>query len=173
VVNQERFEFHEPLLKPYVRLWKLVGTGICIAVLVVTMIVLGFRGRGKRAPIPTVIAQREFAAPFLWTLLVSSIAGICLIPRFRDSYTDRSISIDGHILRIRTRGEIEAINLRLAKKASFRIMPLFHHVFKNQFHRIGHLHLLHKGRDYDFYFPVRNHSVANDLFLISGENVNA
>jgi hypothetical protein len=150
---------------PYVRLAKIIGTGLCIMVFTVTLIFLGYRGRKKDfATIPeTIKAQSEYAVPYLVVVFGASIAGVVLMMRLQDVHHNQKIEINRHMLKITVGGDMKAINLKQADTVSFLIMPLFHKLFNDRFHRIGRLLVVSKGHQYLFYFPVRNDGIAHVL----------
>ena len=161
--KKDKLFLHETLLRPYVRLAKLVGIGLCVTILVITFIVLGYRGRNKGpAPVPNVIVESQYGIPILFTLFVGSVTGIIFFARLKET-RNRTIRIEGHILKFEENNEMISINLRQAKDASFRIMPMFQIIFKHQFHRLGHLSFSSKGNRYSFYFPIKNDSIAFEL----------
>jgi hypothetical protein len=85
------------------------------------------------------------------------------LPHLKDIHDDQPILINGQTLRIKMMENEETINLRQADDVAFSVMPLFHKLFNNRFHRIGLLVVFTKKQKYVFYFPPRNDRVAEEL----------
>jgi hypothetical protein len=154
----------EFLLSPCIRLGRVLSTAILTALFVITMILFGYRGRNAAtAPIPNLIQQSAYALPILCFLFVGSIIGILYLYRLNDQHERHRISITDNHVKLRINDHVTIIALKRATAVSFKVMPHFHKLFSNAYHRVGRLSMLYQGRHYTFSFPIRNDHIASQL----------
>lgn len=73
--------------------------------------------------------------------------------------------ISGFKLKIHSDSEspLKTINLRKVDKLTFRVMPFFHKLYNDRFHRIGRLMVSKDKKKRVFYFPLRNDFVIQEM----------
>lgn len=164
-LDKPAFIFSDFLVRPHVRLFKIMTISLCCALLFICLTILGFRGKRhkKVAQIPYTIARHEFAIPSLVILCIVSLGGIILLLRTKDTLEDHRIIISKRAVKIRASGEQTVIKLYPDSQVSFRVIPLYHKLFFDKFHRIGRINVIRKDGRHTWYFPVRNESIGNEL----------
>jgi hypothetical protein len=157
--------FQDIIVRPYIRLVKIVGFGISLLFFVVFSIFLGYRGRGSpRASIPSTIRDlSEYSVHILVFMYCLSGIAFFWFPRLRDIHPSKRIVIDDHVLKVFSAQERQFINLKQVDKLTFKVMPLLHKLFNDRFYRIGRLMVINNNRRFVFYFPVRNQAIAEEI----------
>lgn len=144
---------------------KIVGVTLSIVFSIIFLIISGYRGRGEqKAPVPETIKNlSEYSIAILVYLNCLSGLGIYFFSMLNDMHLTKRITIDGHFLNLLLDQKRKNINLRQADRVTFQVMPLFHKLFNDRFYRIGRLMVKHKNKKYEYYFPLRNEAMAEEM----------
>ncbi|NBW36336.1 MAG: hypothetical protein EBR30_15220 [Cytophagia bacterium] len=160
-----KYYFTDITISPYIRIVKILGVSLSIVFSIIFLIILGYRGRGgQRLPVPETIKNlSEHSIPILLYFNYLSGLGIYFFSILNDTYPTKRIIIDGHFLNLWLDQKRKNINLRQADRVTFKVMPFFHKLFNDRFHRIGRLVVKDKNKKQVYYFPLRNEAIAQEM----------